>query len=62
MAAEQMLLADATDDGAIVLRPMGVYPIEIYNEDRVQEFLDEDTLPRALEELAAEHLSRRHGK
>jgi hypothetical protein len=31
-------------DGSIVLRPAGVYPIEIYSDARVSEFLDEDHL------------------
>jgi AbrB family looped-hinge helix DNA binding protein len=32
------LLVDTTPDGAIVLRPAAVYPIEIYSEKRVREF------------------------
>lgn len=35
----------ATADGAIVLRPAAVYPIEIYSDDRVSEFLAEDEMP-----------------
>jgi AbrB family looped-hinge helix DNA binding protein len=33
-----ILLVETTPDGAIVLRPAGVYPLEIYDEDRLQEF------------------------
>lgn len=42
---EQMMLVDATEDGAIVLRPTGVYPVEIYSDERISEFLAEDELP-----------------
>ena len=39
-----MLLVDVSDDGAIVLRPAGVYPIEIYSDERIAEFLEEDAI------------------
>lgn len=32
------LLVDTTSEGAIVLRPAAVYPIEIYSDKRVREF------------------------
>ena len=32
------LLVDTTPDGAIVLRPAAVYPIEIYSDKRIREF------------------------
>ncbi len=32
------MLVDITDDGAILLRQAGVYPIEIYSEKRIREF------------------------
>jgi len=38
------ILADVTDDGAIVLRQAGVYPIEIYSDDRIASFLEEDRM------------------
>jgi AbrB family looped-hinge helix DNA binding protein len=41
---ETVLLVESTSDGSIVLRPAGVYPIEIYSDARVSEFLDEDRL------------------
>jgi AbrB family looped-hinge helix DNA binding protein len=40
----ESLLLDVTEDGAILLRPAGVYPLEIYNDARVQEFLETDEL------------------
>ena len=30
------LLVEATDDGAIVLRPAAVYPVEVYSDARVR--------------------------
>ena len=44
LEAESLLLVEATDDGAILLRPAGVYPIEIYSDERVGEFLAEDKM------------------
>ena len=41
---ETVLLVDTTPDGAIRLRPAGVYPLELYSEARVAEFLAEDEL------------------
>jgi len=44
LAGEALLLVDVTPEGAILLKPAGVYPIEIYSEKRVNEFLAEDRL------------------
>jgi AbrB family looped-hinge helix DNA binding protein len=44
LEAETVLLVEVADDGAIVLRPAGVYPVEIYSDGRVSEFLAEDRL------------------
>jgi AbrB family looped-hinge helix DNA binding protein len=32
------LLVDTTDDGAVILRPAAVYPVELYSETRLKEF------------------------
>ena len=32
------LLVEATDDGAVILRPAAVYPIELYTDASVKEF------------------------
>jgi AbrB family looped-hinge helix DNA binding protein len=42
--AESILLVDITEDGAILLRPAAVYPIEIYSDARVAEFMEEDRM------------------
>ncbi len=44
ITGEAPLLVETTEDGAIVLRQAAVYPVEIYSEARVKEFLDEDHL------------------
>jgi hypothetical protein len=38
------MLVELAADGAIILRPAGVYPIEIYSEERMREFADADRL------------------
>jgi hypothetical protein len=32
------LIVEATDDGAVILRPAAVYPIELYTDARIKEF------------------------
>ena len=32
------LLIETTDDGAVILRPAAVYPVEVYTEARMKEF------------------------
>jgi AbrB family looped-hinge helix DNA binding protein len=38
------LMVEVDAGGAIVLRQVAVYPIEVYTEERVREFLDESRL------------------
>ena len=48
------MLVDTTADGAIILRPAAVYPIEMYSNERVQEFLAADILtPTQKHKMAA---------
>jgi len=44
LEGEQWLIVETTDDGAIVLRPAGVAPIELYDDARIAAFLAEDEL------------------
>jgi AbrB family looped-hinge helix DNA binding protein len=44
ISGEQTLLVDTTADGSIVLRQAGVYPLEIYGEERLREFEESDRL------------------
>lgn len=39
-----VLVLEVTDEGGIVLQPAGVYPLEVYSNRRVEEFLDADRL------------------
>jgi AbrB family looped-hinge helix DNA binding protein len=52
------LLVDTTGDGAIVLRPAAVYPVEIYSDERIREFDDSDRMDPA----TAARLARTIGK
>ena len=47
IVGEQTLLVDTGADGSSVLRQAGVYPLEIYGEDRVREFEESDRLTSA---------------
>lgn len=44
ITGEVPLLVETTEDGAIILRQAAVYPIEIYSEARIAEFLEDDRL------------------
>ena len=44
LEGEGYFLVELAPDGAIVLRPVGIYPIEIYSDERIQAFLKEDAL------------------
>jgi AbrB family looped-hinge helix DNA binding protein len=35
------LIVETSEDGAIVLRPAAIYPIEIYSDERIKEFEEE---------------------
>ncbi|MEW5982963.1 MAG: AbrB/MazE/SpoVT family DNA-binding domain-containing protein [Acidobacteriota bacterium] len=53
ITGEQAFLVDTTPEGAIVLTQAGVYPIEIYSEERIREFDEADRLtPREREKVA----------
>jgi len=41
------MLVEVTEDGGILLRQAGVYPLEIYTEERVREFEAADRLSPA---------------
>ena len=41
------MLVETTSDGAILLRPAGVYPLEIYSKERLRKFEEADRLGAA---------------
>lgn len=57
LAPETVLLVETSPDGAITLRPAGVYPIEVYDDARVRELLVEDQMS----DEEAERLRRKLG-
>jgi AbrB family looped-hinge helix DNA binding protein len=52
------LIVDESEDGAIVLRPAGVYPIEIYSDERIKESERENEIDPELEKRAEAFLAR----
>jgi bifunctional DNA-binding transcriptional regulator/antitoxin component of YhaV-PrlF toxin-antitoxin module len=59
---EARVSIEATSDGAIVMRPVAVYPVEIYSNARVREFEQADTLPVAMERRVQAYLKRKPAK
>ena len=53
------LIVEATDDGAVVLRPAAVYPIELYTDARIKEFEEENRLTRSQQARVRKVLARR---
>lgn len=47
LEGEQHLLVEVTSDGALLLRPAGVYALETYGDARIAAFLDEDRMSDA---------------
>ncbi len=41
---EMPMLVEVTPDGAILLRQVGVYPLEIYSDERIREFNEADRM------------------
>lgn len=58
---ESRVMLEATADGAIVLRPVAVSPVELYSEDRVREFEATNTVPAAMERRVEAYL-KKHAK
>jgi AbrB family looped-hinge helix DNA binding protein len=58
LEGEVPLLVETTEDGAILLTPAGVYPIELYSDERIEEFdaadrMDDAAKQRLLRALGA---------
>ena len=53
------MLVEATDDGAVILRPAGVYPIEVYTDTRIAEFDRANRLTDAEQVRVRKALKRR---
>lgn len=44
LGSETLLLVEVTPEGGILLKPAGIYPLEIYGDRRIKEFLAEDRM------------------
>ena len=44
LEGDSYLIVETSEDGAIVLRPAAVYPIEIYSDERIKEFEEENRI------------------
>lgn len=53
------LLVEETEDGAVVLRPAAVVPVEIYSDARVREFEEANRSSAAENARVAKALKRR---
>jgi AbrB family looped-hinge helix DNA binding protein len=49
LTGDAPLLVETTPEGAILLKPAAVYPVEIYSEQRVEEFEHENSVPAELQ-------------
>ena len=49
LSGEAPLLVETTREGAILLKPAAVYPIEVYSDQRVAEFERENAVPEDLQ-------------
>jgi AbrB family looped-hinge helix DNA binding protein len=58
LEGETPLLVDVTADGAIVLRPAVVYPVEIYDDERLREFAEADLMDPAVARRVSASLAK----
>lgn len=56
---EARVALEATPDGTIVLRPVAVYPIEMYSDERLREIEEANTLPAAMEKRVQAYIRKR---
>lgn len=59
---EQLLILETTDDGAILLRPAAAFPIELYSDERIEEFLAEESMAPELADRVAARLRELRGE
>lgn len=53
------LILETTDDGAVILRPAAVYPIELYTDARIKEFDEANRLTETEKARLRRALKRR---
>ena len=59
LSDETVLTAEVTEDGGVLLRPSKYYEIEIYTDERLAEFAEEDRLTEDEARRIDEVLGRR---
>lgn len=62
IAEEARVVLEATSDGAIVMRQVAVYPVEVYSAERVREFEETNTIPAAMERRVQAYLKRKRAR
>jgi len=58
LTGDDPLLVETTPEGAILLKPAAVYPVEIYSDQRVAEFQRENAVPEDLQAQVRTSLDR----
>jgi len=59
---ESRVVLEATPEGAIVMRPVAVYPVEMYSDSRVQEFEETNAIPAAMERRVQAYIKKKRTK
>lgn len=49
LTGDAQLLVETTPEGAILLKPAAVYPVELYSAQRIEEFDRENAVPPDLQ-------------
>jgi AbrB family looped-hinge helix DNA binding protein len=62
ISEESRVALEATNDGAIILRPVAVYPVETYSDGRVQEFEETNMISAAMERRVQAYVKKRAKK
>jgi AbrB family looped-hinge helix DNA binding protein len=44
LPSETLLLVETTQEGGILLQPAGIYPIDVYSQERLEAFAEADQL------------------
>lgn len=56
LRGEATLAVEVTEDGAILLRQVGIYPLEMYSAERLKEFEEADRITPAESRKVAKRL------
>jgi antitoxin component of MazEF toxin-antitoxin module len=59
LGEDTVFTVEKTKDGAILLRPVGVYDLESYTDERLAELLEGNELPNGLERNLETFLARK---